>query len=104
MQLLALSDAALAECNTQRVTLEQGVAEKALISSRLQDQFRANLIDIGFSEVQVDLRPQGGEQGVRPLRLQSYGQPGDPSRRCFERRRKELYWSRGTFGRARYNR
>jgi len=66
LQLLAVMDAALAECNTQRVTLEQGVAEKALVTSRLQGRFRANLIDVGFSEVQVDVLPQGGEQGVRP--------------------------------------
>lgn len=79
LRLLAVLDAALAECNTQRVTLEQGVAERALVTSRLQDRFRANLIDVGFSEVQVDLLPQGGEQGVRPYGYRVTANPTIPA-------------------------
>ena len=79
LQFLAVLDAALAESNTKRVTLEQGVAEKALVTSRLQDRFRANLIDVGFSEVQVDVLPQGGEQGVRPYGYRVTANPTIPA-------------------------
>lgn len=77
--LLTFLDAALAECNTQKVTLEQGMAEKALVASRLQDRFRTNLIDVGFSEVQVDLLPQGGDQGVRPYGYRVTANPTVPA-------------------------
>ena len=79
LRRLAVLDAAIAECNTQRVTLEQGVAEKSLVTSRLQDRFRTNLIDVGFSEVQVDLVPQGGEQGVRPYGYRVTASPTIPA-------------------------
>jgi hypothetical protein len=76
---VAVLDEVLGECNTQRVTLEQGVAERSLIASRLQDRFRTNLIDVGFSEVQVDLLPQGGEQGVRPYGYRVTANPTVPA-------------------------
>jgi hypothetical protein len=77
--MVAIVDAAIAECNTQKVTLEQGVAEKSLVASRLQDRFRKNLIDVGFSEMQVDVRPQAGEQGARPYGYRVTAAPSIPA-------------------------
>jgi len=79
LQFLAILDAAIAECTTYGVTLEQGAAEKALITSKLQDRFRSHLISFGFSELQVDLLPQGGEQGVRPYGCRLTANPNVPA-------------------------
>jgi hypothetical protein len=77
--LIAFLDTAISECNTHGVTLEQGAAEKALVTSKLQDRFRTHLVNFGFSELQVDLLPQGGEQGKRPYGCRVTANPAAPA-------------------------
>ncbi len=75
---VSMLDAAIANCRTNRITLEGGRASKAVITDRLRTSFTTNLRDVGFSGTPVEIQLGAGEYGEHPYETKLMPRPDVP--------------------------
>lgn len=66
---VAALDRAHSRVNAGRITRKQGDVEKVLVTQHLQEAFRNRLLELGFSEVPIEVALGEGRRGVHPVGL-----------------------------------
>ncbi len=72
------SDAALADCKTNLITLKARQVAEATVTNQLRSSFASNLTSVGFNEAPVEVRIGAGDRGEHPYEMKLVARPDVP--------------------------